>query len=219
MRYVRTALESESANAVRLGALDTQNTNRRVVGIRFFPINASGLFRGSGEFVWSETVEAEPTDNMKLKRTNLTRTISGTLLRAPAFRLCFLALAGAVFGIFGSSSAEGCERVAFTVADQLPLNGRSLNVVVADFNGDSTADFAATNDQDVIVYLGDGAGGFGTANTFPAGTLPRGLALGDFDGDDKPDLAVANYSDVSILINDGQGGFKAPVNYAADNSP
>jgi FG-GAP-like repeat/FG-GAP repeat len=156
---------------------------------------------------------------MKPKRPNLTTPIIGTLLRVPAFRLSLLALAGGFFWSLGSSPAEGCDRVAFSVADQLPLGGASLNVVVADFNGDSKADLAATNDQNVIVYLGDGAGGFGPANTFPAGALPRGLAVGDFDGDGKPDLAVANYSDISILINDGQGGFKAPVNYAADQSP
>ena len=114
---------------------------------------------------------------------------------------------------------EGCDRVAFTVTGQLPLGGESLYVVVADFNGDSKADFAATNDKSVVVYLGDGTGGFGGARAFPAGSLPRGMAVGDFNGDGKPDLAVANYDDVSILINDSHGGFKAPVNYPADKSP
>src|SRR5450432_211441 len=156
---------------------------------------------------------------MKPKNINLTRPIIETLLGVPALRLCLLALGGGLFGPLGGSPAEGCDRVAFSVTEQLPLGGPSLNIVVADFNNDSKADLAATNDQNVIVFLGDGAGGFGPANTFPAGLLPRGLAVGDFDGDGNPDLAVANYSDVSILINDGQGGFKVPVDYAADNSP
>ena len=33
------------------------------------------------------------------------------------------------------------------------MGGASLNVVVADFNGDSKPDFAATNDRNVIVYF------------------------------------------------------------------
>lgn len=140
-------------------------------------------------------------------------------LRLPALRACLLVLAGCFFWFLGSSLVEGGNRVAFTVTGQLPLGGESLNVVVADFNGDSKADFAATNDKSVVVYLGDGTGGFGAASTFPAGLLPRGMAVSDFNGDGKPDLAVANYDDISILINDSRGGFKSPVNYPADKSP
>jgi hypothetical protein len=156
---------------------------------------------------------------MKQKQINLTPAIIRTFLRGPSFRLSLMALAGGLLGASGSSPAEGCDRVAFSLAEQLHLNGPSLNVVVADFDGDSKADLAATNDQNVIVYLGDGAGGFGPANIFRAGELPRGLGAGDFNGDGQPDLAVANYSDISILINDGEGGFEAPVNYVADDSP
>lgn len=155
---------------------------------------------------------------MKLELPNLPTTITITR-NLRAFRIGLLTFSAGLFGSLGSALADGCDRVAFSLADQLPLGGASLNVVVADFNGDSTADVAATNDRNVIVYMGDGVSGFGPANTFPAGILPRGLAVGDFDGDGKPDLAVANYSNVSILINDGQGGFGPPVNYAADDSP
>ncbi len=140
-------------------------------------------------------------------------------LRLPALRACLLVLAGCFFWSLGGSLVEGADQVAFTVSGQLSLGGESLNVVVADFNGDSKTDFAATNDKSVVVYLGDGTGGFGSASTFPAGLLPRGMAVGDFNGDGKPDLAVANYDDISILINDSHGGFKTPVNYSADKSP
>src|SRR2546430_3899097 len=106
---------------------------------------------------------------MKPKQINLTPTIFRTLLCVPGFGLSLMALAGGLLGSFGSSPAEGCDEIAFSLPEQLHLNGPSLNVVVADFDGDSKADVAATNDQNVIVYFGDGAGGFGLANTFAAG--------------------------------------------------
>lgn len=137
----------------------------------------------------------------------------------PAVRIGLLVLAGGVLGCLGSASVDGCDRVGFSLVGQLPLGGPSLNLVVADFNGDSNADFAATNGLRVVVYLGDGSGGFHVRNHYPAGLFPGGLAVGDFDRDGKPDLAVANYSDISIMLNDGQGGFKVPANYDADHSP
>jgi hypothetical protein len=145
-----------------------------------------------------------------------------TILRTPNFaaiRICLLVLAGGIIGCFSSSSVDGCDRVGFFLANQLPIGGPTLNVVVADFNDDSKPDFAATNSSRVVVYLGDGAGGFEPPKNYRAGALPGVLAVGDFDHDGKIDLAVANYSDISVLLNDGQGGFLAPVQYEADQSP
>ncbi len=149
---------------------------------------------------------------------NLTTTILRTP-NSPSIRIALLVLAGGVLGCLGSSSVEGCDQVGFSVAGQLPLGGASLNLVVADFSGDSNADVAATNGEKVVIYVGDGKGGFKHRNNYPAGQSPAGLAVGDFDRDGKADLAVANYNDISILINDGDAGFKAPVEYEADQSP
>jgi len=109
--------------------------------------------------------------------------------------------------------------VGFSLVGQLPLGGPSLNLVVADFNGDSNADFAATNGSKVVIYRGDGTGGFGPRHLFPAGFSPGALAVGDFNRDGHPDLAVANYTYVAILLNDGLGSFEPPVQYEADQSP
>ena len=145
-----------------------------------------------------------------------------TMARIPRLRAVRIGkrlLAVAVLGCVGNSWVHGCDQVGFSLANQLQIGGPTLNVVVADFNGDSNADFAATNGMQVVVYLGDGAAGFEPPKQYRAGIFPGGLAVGDFDRDGKPDLAVATYLDVSILLNDGQGGFQAPVHYAADDSP
>ncbi len=135
------------------------------------------------------------------------------------FQPGLIALATGFFALIGSTPARACDDVAFAVTEQLPVLGPSLNVVVADFNGDGNDDFAATNDAAVVVFLGDGAGGFGDSHSYPAGLLPRGMAVGNFNGDNQPDLAVSNYNDISVLLNDGQGGFEPPVNFPAHDSP
>lgn len=44
----------------------------------------------------------------------------------------------------------------------------------------------------VAILLGNGAGGFGTALSFPAGMQPVSVAVADFNGDKRPDFIVAN---------------------------
>jgi hypothetical protein len=90
---------------------------------------------------------------------------------------------------------------------------------VGDFDGDGNADLAVANtDSDnVSILLGDGSGGFGTAENFEAGDGPDSVAVGDFNGDGDADIAVVNglSHDVSILLGDGEGGFSAPTNFGA----
>jgi hypothetical protein len=67
----------------------------------------------------------------------------------------------------------------------------------------------------VSVLLGNGAGGFGTARSFPAGDFPLSVAVGEFNGDGHPDLAVAanlstGGSVVDVLLNQpGAAGVSA----------
>ncbi|CAN5587110.1 hypothetical protein BH20VER3_BH20VER3_15770 [soil metagenome] len=109
--------------------------------------------------------------------------------------------------------------VAFTVGAEPRLRGPSLNIVAADFNGDSRADFAATNESEVVVYLGNGAGDFGRAHFYPAGTLPRALAVADLNGDGSLDLVVVNFDNLSVLLNNGSGSFQPPVNFPTGQGP
>jgi len=110
------------------------------------------------------------------------------------------------------------------------------SLAVGDFNGDGKQDLAVANfgaDADnlvvpdtVSILLGNGAGGFGTATNFAAGSNPISIAVGDFNGptgagDGKQDLVVANSNEdtVKVLLGDGAGGFGAPIVFGAGSQP
>ena len=68
-------------------------------------------------------------------------------------------------------------------------------IIAADFNGDGKTDLAVTDGSagTVIIYLGNGAGGFGSRASYSTnGSDPFGIVAGDFNGDGKIDLAVTN---------------------------
>ncbi|MGD1072736.1 MAG: FG-GAP-like repeat-containing protein [Bryobacteraceae bacterium] len=87
------------------------------------------------------------------------------------------------------------------------------SVAAADLNGDGIPDLVTANTagNNVTILLGDGAGGFTTANgsPFAVGSGPDSIAVADFNGDGVPDLVTANYNDhnLTVLLGDGAGGF------------
>jgi hypothetical protein len=96
-----------------------------------------------------------------------------------------------------------------------------LDIAAADFNGDTYVDLAVLNywGYSISVLPGDGAGGFGPAQSFGVGSYPRSLAAGDFDGDGDQDLAIASSFTLSVLENDGDGAFAAPQPVSLSHSP
>ena len=100
---------------------------------------------------------------------------------------------------------------------------------MGDFNGDGKQDLAVAGNggsqSRVTIFLGNGAGSFGTATNFNAGINPTSVAVGDFNGDGNGDLAVANRgsgnndSNVSILLGNGSGAFGMPTNFIVGGSP
>jgi hypothetical protein len=95
----------------------------------------------------------------------------------------------------------------------LQLAAAPFSGAVADFNADGWPDLVVVNQQDnsVAVLLGDGAGGFITANSIPVGTRPAAALSADFNEDGKLDLAIVNQgsNSVTILLGDGAGHFAA----------
>ncbi len=115
-------------------------------------------------------------------------------------------------GLFLVPFVRADAQVAFTIAAQPPLRGPSFGIVTADFNGDSRPDFAATNNYQLVVYLGDGAGGFAKARFYDGGGYFQSLTAADLNGDGRPDIIAVHYTTISVLLNDGEGHFSAPIN-------
>jgi len=75
-----------------------------------------------------------------------------------------------------------------------------LSVAAADFNGDGKVDLAVSS-VGIVVFSGDGAGGFSPVAHFRNGGLSPVVA--DFNEDGQPDLVVTNGNapNVSVLLN------------------
>jgi hypothetical protein len=116
-----------------------------------------------------------------------------------------------------------------------------LYVAVADFNGDGNVDAAIwgyntfnAGVPELLLFSGDGAGGFTLTNTTPAPTVqPQGIVSADFNKDGKADLALLTYggsgpafallsyggtATVAILLGNGNGSFTSGATYATGDS-
>ncbi len=112
----------------------------------------------------------------------------------------------------------------FTRGQEWRTGLRPLALALADLDGDGDLDVVSGQGAAypagglVVVYPGDGNGGFGgfaTAATARVGAEPRGLAVANFDGVGGLDLAVANAgaSTLTILPGGAAGtlSFGAPL--------
>ncbi len=111
----------------------------------------------------------------------------------------------------------------FTAASGSPITVGSFPffVAIADFDGNGTADIAASNQNDntVSILLGNGDGTFTQASGSPIPNFkynPGPVITADFNGDGKVDLAVSNFTpsdpsstltSVNILLGNGDGTF------------
>ncbi|QDU86374.1 FG-GAP repeat protein [Planctomycetes bacterium Pla163] len=105
---------------------------------------------------------------------------------------------------------------------------RPRAAVVADLDGDGALDFAAVGLRsgtsptgDLVVHLGDGAGGF--VHAFADETLPSLLDTdaADLDGDGDLDLVSVAYEDDLLVVHlgNGDGTFAAAFTSALGDSP
>ena len=92
-------------------------------------------------------------------------------------------------------------------------------IATGDFSGDGIPDLVVSLSDRVVVYLGNGSGGFTFASFFGMYT-PGVPVVGDFNDDGIQDVAVAcngqqsdsGFTDAMvILLGDGTGQFSAPI--------
>src|SRR5687767_7428404 len=138
--------------------------------------------------------------------------------REQAVSFALISLAIFLFQITASAQSA-----TFTRTDY-PILGN--NHIVADLNGDSIPDLAATSGIRVGVMLGNGDGTFRPRVNYAAGAQSQDLAAGDFNSDGRVDLAVSLISvefSLALLTGNGDGTFNAPVTFdntaSLDDSP
>jgi hypothetical protein len=89
-------------------------------------------------------------------------------------------------------------------------NQGPLTVTLADLNGDGNLDAVVDTfyGYDVLVYLGDGKGGFTLKGTLAyQGSDPQPPAVGDVNGDGIPDILMPSDGSVQIELGNGDGTF------------
>ncbi|MGD8897127.1 MAG: VCBS repeat-containing protein, partial [Acidobacteriota bacterium] len=92
-------------------------------------------------------------------------------------------------GTFGAATS-------FTVPGSFPFAVAALDVT-ADSNHDISV---VTNDDALVLLVGDGAGGFAAPAEFPVRARPSEIAVLDADADGRPDLAVPCRDADSVVV-------------------
>lgn len=110
---------------------------------------------------------------------------------------------------------------SFSPATNFSVGDYPLAVATGHLNNDDHPDLVTANNADgtVSVRLGNGLGGFGGEQVFPADLYPEYLAVGDIDGDGHNDLAMVQSGNwgVSVLLGNGDGTFEPPINVALNS--
>jgi hypothetical protein len=90
----------------------------------------------------------------------------------------------------------------------------SKALALGDLNGDGTNDMAFVADGDILLFPGDGTGGFLTP-TSPIPPDPEryilDVKLADLNGDTWPDLVLMDSAKIVVALNNGNGTFAGPT--------
>lgn len=92
---------------------------------------------------------------------------------------------------------------------------QTLNMAVADLNGDHLPDIVIPAAEGIVMLLNTGAGHF-AAPVLATTSQATFVVVADMNGDRKEDLLVSSASygsggPITVLLGDGHGGFDAPI--------
>ncbi len=101
-------------------------------------------------------------------------------------------------------------------------NGETA-AATSDVNGDGIMDLflGAIYSDEVILWLGDGNGGFTFSDKVTVGNGPWMVVSGDVNNDGTPDVVCANSSgsSFSVVLCDSAGNLSSPINYSTGAFP
>jgi hypothetical protein len=125
-------------------------------------------------------------------------------------RVAVFALGVASVLAFGASPTP--RRFVPGPGSPIPVGGGANGIEAADLNGDRKLDLVVTSGgkSAVVLFLGDGRGGFAPAPGALAVPAPPHLsAVGDLNADGRPDLVATSHDShgVFVWLADGKGGF------------
>ena len=95
----------------------------------------------------------------------------------------------------------------FTVSEQSPGSGTSMELGDVDGDGDLDAFVASWDDEPSTAWLNDGAGAFADSGQKLGSGGCFAVTMGDLDGDGDLDAIVAQLEANTIWLNDGLGAF------------
>ncbi len=139
-------------------------------------------------------------------------------LRGPGLPLLYLTLACA--------HCCSANTVSFRNYVAYPTGSWPEAVAIADLNGDgrndvvmSTSFYSNTNDNSILIFFQNAAGGLNAPVRYSVGANANSLAIADYNGDGHKDIAVAKRgAGIRVFWNDGSGGFNNFTDYTTGNS-
>lgn len=110
--------------------------------------------------------------------------------------------------IFFGSGCRGAEAGWWTAGNLPDPGSQTMQVSIADTNGDGAPDLAYSSDQGIIVTLNGGDGQFSArlGAGLPQDGAYAGCCLHDWDGDGDLDLACTSFQGEGIRFFENRGG-------------